>query len=124
MTTLTGVRLDLTQTVASVLGGIPVFAYWPNNVSAPCAVVELGAGTQNKRGRWASTWRITLVGPAGDNQAAAEWVEAMIIQVAGAVSEQFTAPVSWERPVATQYAGSTYYAGTALVTLDLEPDPT
>lgn len=124
MTTLTEVRSDLTQAVSDALGTVPVFGFWPSNVSAPCAVVELGAGKQNKRGRWAATWRVTVIGPAGDNRAAAEWVEAMVLAVCAAVSERFTAACGWERPVATQYAGATYYAGTVTVALDLEPDLT
>lgn len=119
MTTLADVRSALVTAVAEAAQPAPVFAYWPANVSAPCAVVELGRGVQHKHNHWETDWHITVIGPAGDNQSAALWVEKTALAAAAAVSDQFTSQVDWSRPAATPYAGGTYYTAELTVTADV-----
>jgi len=123
--TLAELRAAIAQVVGGSLGGMPTFPAWPANISAPCAIIELGAGTQHKRLHWETDWHITLVGPAGDNLAAAEWVQAMTLVCARDLSEQFTTKVAWSRPDTTVVIGTThtYYAAQLTMTLNIEPDP-
>lgn len=122
MTTLKEQRNTLTVAVAGALGSAPTFTYWPANVTAPCAVVEMGRGTHRKARHWETQWHVTVVGPAGDNQAAAEWVEKMTLDVAATVSATLTARCEWARPAALPFAGGTYLTAELTVSTDIEPD--
>jgi hypothetical protein len=125
VTSLAQLRAELVTVVAHAVSPTPCYAAWPANVSAPCAVIEMGSASQRKRMHWETDWHITLVGPTGDNLAAAEWVQAMTLECARDLSEHFTTQVDWSRPDTTVVVGTThtYYVSTLTLTLDIEPDP-
>jgi hypothetical protein len=125
MNSLTDLRNAIAQVVSGSMGALPTFPAWPANISAPCAIIELGAGTQHKRLHWIADWHVTLVGPVGDNTAAADWVQGMTIVCARDLSEHFTTKVAWSRPDTTLKVGTThtYYVAQLTFALNIEPDP-
>ena len=123
MNDLGSIRARLVTTVAGALGNIPVYFAWPTNVSAPCAVVLMGAGAQRKQNHWETQWHVTVLGPSGDNEASTTAVEDMTSRLAAAISEGFTARVTWSRPVSHVAVGSPYFSAELTVSLDMEPAP-
>jgi hypothetical protein len=123
MSTVSSARMDVTDTIAAALPGLPVWAYPPNNVATPCAYVQLGAATAEPiADRWEAQLQVTLVAPGGDNEMAVLALEEMILTVARAVSLEYTVPVTWGLPGITTIAGQTYFAAQLTVPIDVEPN--
>lgn len=121
MTTITDAREEVAGILRAALPGIPVYGAPPNNVSAPCAFVGLGAAdSQPTVSRWGAELVAVLVAPGGDNVAAVTWLETAILDAAAALSSTLTHEVLWDEPGQTTLAGTTYLAARLRVPVDLE----
>lgn len=116
---LTDARLDLASTVSSLLIDTPVFASPPTKLSAPCAIVSMRSGDQTGSSLWNQRFRLTLVGPAGDNESAILKIEEMIVALASTLSAVYSQPIGWSAPGTLSNAGQSYIAVNADLELNL-----
>jgi Domain of unknown function (DUF4082) len=122
VSTISDRRLDVAETVAAALPNVPVWAYPPNNLAAPCAFVQLGAAiSQPIADRWNAELTVTLVAPGGDNDSAILALEAMIMECALAISRDHLAPVTWQAPGLVTISGQAYFSARLTVPIDIEP---
>jgi hypothetical protein len=114
-------RQEVAEALAAALPGLPVHAYPPGNVSAPCAFIALGAAVdQPLATKWETQLHVTLVAPAGDNEAAVELLEEMIEAAAAALTVVVEGPVLWDEPGTAQIAGNSYLAARLTIPIDIE----
>lgn len=122
MSTIADIRMDVADTVAAALPDIPVWAYPPVNLAAPCAFVQLGQATaQPIANKWEAELIITLIGPGGDNEAAVLGLETMVMTCAQALSNTHLAPVTWGVPGTITIAGQAYFSTRLTLPVDVEP---
>lgn len=124
MSSISDARLDVAETLAAALPGLPVWAYPPNNMAAPCAFVQLGAGLEQPiAGKWNAELVVTLIGPGGDNDVAIVALEKMIMDAAQAISAAHLAPVTWQTPGVLTISGVPYFSARLTVPIDVEAMP-
>lgn len=121
MSTITQARQAIIDAVETALPGVPVYGVPPGNVAAPCVFIGLGRATdQPTLVRWDADMVVTLVGPAGDNEAAVEWLETAILDAAAMLSTQTSSKILWDAPGQATIAGTTYLVAKLTVPIDLE----
>jgi hypothetical protein len=108
--------------VADAVGPmIPVYPAAPANITPPCVLVRTGrAVTQARAGHWDIETLVTVVGPPGDNAAAADTMDELLFTVAIALSEGLSVPALWDQPAGQQFAGGTFLASTITVNTRVE----
>ena len=115
-------REQVAGIVAAELGpDYPVSAVPPANVTPPCAFVTTGRTDRMvRRQAWDCQYVVTLMAPAGDNEAAVTVLEDLMMRVAGAFSGAFTAPGLWERPEQALLAGKPHFVANLTVTCRID----
>lgn len=120
--TITDARLDLVSVVSSALTEIPVYASPPTKLSAPCVIVSLRSAEQMGSFLWNQRFRLTIVGPAGDNESAILSIEEMMIVLAPVLSPAFSQPIGWSTPGTLSNAGQSFIAVNSDIEITLTPN--
>ena len=119
--TLGEARARAQSALEGALPGVPVWPAPPTNVSAPCAILGLGAASaQPTYTRWdAQLWAV-LVAPGGDNEAAVMWLEVALLDSARALAAEFISPIVWDEPGTLILGGVSYLTARLRIPIDLE----
>lgn len=120
--TITDARHDLVEVISTVLTDIPVFASPPTKLSAPCVIVSTRSADQTGSSLWNQRFRLTIVGPSGDNESAILQIEKMMIALAPVLSPAYSQPIGWSTPGTLSNAGQSYIAINADLELNLTPN--
>ena len=108
MNPITDGRKEIAEYINTLAPDIPIFSYPPSNVSAPCIVITFRESTQKTSGLWHQIFRVSVIGPAGDNDAAITSLEEMIWLIASSVSHHYSTKVEWRVPNTLTANGQVY----------------
>lgn len=116
--TLTEVRRAIADAVRAAVGDVSVWAAPPSNLTGPGVTLVPDGGTPLSGCLWDTSWRLLLVAPGGDNEAAVEVLEQLTTQVVAGVAAALPgAQITWEPPTLTTSAGIDYLTQNVLVTV-------
>jgi hypothetical protein len=119
MSELTDARWALYEAVSTALPELPIFAAPPSAPTAPCIIISTRGGQQVTARMWEQVYRLTVVAPGGDNEAAIRSIESSIWQLALELSRTLAAEMSWEPVAQTIMAGQTCLIAYMDVRLDI-----
>lgn len=114
-------RQDIADALAGVLpDNVTVYAYPPNALAAPCVIVKLRGAEQIGPCLWSQEYRVTVVAPGGDNEAALDFLETWLIQIADLLSTEYAQPIGWEEPGIAISGAASYLASVIDLTVEIK----
>ena len=119
MSELTAARWTIRDLAATALPDLPVYATPPTAPTAPCVNISARGGEQITARMWEQVYRVTIVAPGGDNEAATRSIEDSIWALALALSQTLAAAFSWEPVSQTTMAGQPCLVSYADVTVSI-----
>lgn len=113
-------RWEIASFIQQLIPEIPVYPAPPTNISAPCIVVSFRNANQWGSNLWNQYFRITFIGPAGDNESAIYALEDMLWKVAYEIAKQYSRKVEWSAPTTVTSSEQTYLSTSFDILVDLE----
>jgi hypothetical protein len=116
---ITIARRELASFIGTLVPQLPIFPSPPTNISAPCVVISFRESQQTGSGLWHQFLRVTLIGPAGDNEAAIASLEEMIWSIASEVSSHYKTKIEWKVPTVLTANEQVYLSTSFDIVIDI-----